>query len=64
MNPFLNTITQGDCLDLIPQLRDDSVDCFISDIPYGINLDDWDVLHENTNSAIIKRPPTPTRFIS
>lgn len=57
MNPFLNTITQGDCLDLIPQLQNDSVDCFLSDIPYGINLDDWDVLHENTNSALLGQSP-------
>jgi site-specific DNA-methyltransferase (adenine-specific) len=28
-----------------------SVDAIITDIPYGIGFDDWDVLHHNTNSA-------------
>ncbi|KIC77847.1 DNA-methyltransferase [Streptococcus constellatus] len=29
-----------------------SVHAIISDIPYGINYDDWDVLHSNTNKAL------------
>lgn len=29
-----------------------SVHTIISDIPYGINYDDWDVLHSNTNKAL------------
>lgn len=57
MSQFLNTITQGDCLNLIPQLENDSIDCFLSDIPYGINLDEWDVLHDNTNSALLGQSP-------
>ncbi len=54
---FLDTITAGDCLDLIPKLADDSVHCTLSDIPYGISLDDWDVLHANTNSALLGSSP-------
>jgi len=30
---------------------------FLSDIPYGISLDDWDVLHHNTNSALLGQSP-------
>jgi len=30
---------------------------FLSDIPYGISLDDWDVLHNNTNSALLGQSP-------
>ena len=54
---FLNTITQGNCLEHIPRLTDNSIDLFLSDIPYGINLDDWDVLHTNTNSALLGKSP-------
>ena len=54
---FLNKITAGDCLKYIPKLTDNSIDMFLSDIPYGISLDDWDVLHGNTNSALLGRSP-------
>lgn len=57
MKDFLNTIRHGDCLEYLPQLDDESVDCFLSDIPYGISLDEWDVLHNNTNSALLGQSP-------
>lgn len=57
MTSFLNTITHGDCLDYLAHLPDESIDCFLSDIPYGINMDEWDVLHENTNSALLGQSP-------
>ncbi len=57
MNRFLNCITPGNCTDLIPQLPDDSLHCVVSDIPYGISLDSWDVLHANTNSALLGQSP-------
>ena len=53
----LNKITFGDCLEFIPKLTDNSIDLFLSDIPYGISLDDWDVLHNNTNSALLGKSP-------
>ena len=54
---FLNQITLGDSLAFIPKLSDKSIDLFLSDIPYGISLDDWDVLHNNTNSALLGKSP-------
>ena len=54
---FLNKITLGDCLEYLPMLTDNSIDLFLSDIPYGISLDDWDVLHSNTNSALLGKSP-------
>src|SRR3989338_3578057 len=54
---YLNKIILGDCLKHIPQLSDKSIDLFLSDIPYGICLDDWDVLHNNTNSALLGKSP-------
>jgi len=38
-------------------LSPNSVHLFLSDIPYGISLDDWDVLHENNNSALLGESP-------
>ncbi len=57
MPEFLDNVTAGDALALIPALEDDSIHCCISDIPYGINLDEWDVLHQNTNSALLGQSP-------
>ena len=54
---FLNTIKLGDCLEYLPRLTNNSIDLFLSDIPYGISLDDWDVLHDNTNSALLGKSP-------
>lgn len=54
---YLDTISLGDCREHIPLLADESIDLFLSDIPYGINLDDWDVLHNNTNSALLGQSP-------
>ena len=54
---YLDRITLGDCRKHIPSLTDDSIELFLSDIPYGISLDDWDVLHGNTNSALLGRSP-------
>jgi len=41
----------GDSREVLKGLADSSIDMILSDIPYGIGLDDWDVLHNNTNSA-------------
>jgi site-specific DNA-methyltransferase (adenine-specific) len=55
--PFINRITFGNCLDFIPELEENSIDLFLSDIPYGISLDGWDVLHNNTNRALLGKSP-------
>lgn len=54
---ILNQITLADSLSSIPKLSNNSIDLFLSDIPYGISLDDWDVLHNNTNSALLGKSP-------
>lgn len=43
---------QGDCVEVMKNIPDKSVDIVITDIPYGIDFSDWDVLHNNTNSAL------------
>lgn len=54
---YLNKITNADCIEHLSKLDDNSIDLFLSDIPYGINLDSWDVLHKNTNSALLGESP-------
>ncbi len=54
---YLNKIVLGDCVTHIPKLTDKSIDLCVSDIPYGISLDEWDVLHANTNSALLGHSP-------
>jgi len=54
---YIDTITLGDCREHLPILADASIELFLSDIPYGIGLDDWDVLHNNTNSALLGQSP-------
>ena len=48
----MNEIILGNGLNLIKDLPDNSVHLILSDIPYGISFADWDVLHNNTNSAL------------
>lgn len=56
-NNYIDLITHGDCLNFLTDLDNESIDLFLSDIPYGICLDDWDVLHSNTNSALLGQSP-------
>jgi site-specific DNA-methyltransferase (adenine-specific) len=61
VTPTNDGIIQGDCIELLSGLENDSVHLILSDIPYGISVDDWDVLHENTNSALLGQSPAQTR---
>ena len=49
----LNNIYLGDSIKLIKELDSASIDLIVSDIPYGISAEEWDVLHDNTNSALL-----------
>ncbi|MDR2428769.1 MAG: site-specific DNA-methyltransferase [Candidatus Margulisbacteria bacterium] len=52
-----NNIYHGDSKELIGGVEDNSVDLILSDIPYGIGIDEWDVLHANTNNAYLGSSP-------
>lgn len=54
---YINTIINADCREHLDKLCLSSIDLFLSDIPYGINLDEWDILHNNTNSALLGSSP-------
>ena len=53
----LDNIYCGDCTQLIKEIGTNSVDLILSDIPYGISMEDWDVLHNNTNSSLLGTSP-------
>ena len=54
---YLDKIILADCRTHLPFLANESIDLLLSDIPYGINLDGWDVIHNNTNSALLGQSP-------
>ena len=54
---MLDDVFFGDCRNLIKNLKNESIDLILSDIPYGISFDSWDVLHDNKNSALLGKSP-------
>lgn len=42
----------GDAARVLCDLSTESFDLLLTDVPYGIGVEDWDVLHANTNSAL------------
>jgi site-specific DNA-methyltransferase (adenine-specific) len=48
----IDRIIRGNSIEILKSIPSESIHAIISDIPYGIGHDDWDVLHKNTNSAL------------
>ncbi|MCL2406346.1 MAG: site-specific DNA-methyltransferase [Defluviitaleaceae bacterium] len=48
----LDNIICGDSIELMKKLPNEYAHAIISDIPYGISYNEWDILHNNTNSAL------------
>ena len=44
MNEYLNKIICGDCLDIMPDLPDKSIDMILCDLPYGTTACKWDTI--------------------
>ncbi len=53
----MNQVIHGNSLEIIKEIEDESIHLILSDIPYGISFEDWDVLHHNTNSALLGSSP-------
>lgn len=49
---MIDKIICGDSIKLIKSIDNEYVHAIISDIPYGICYEDWDILHNNSNSAL------------
>ncbi len=54
---FTNKIIHGDGISGLKRLPENFAHLILSDIPYGIGMDDWDVLHDNKNSAYLGSSP-------
>jgi len=53
----IDKIINEDSIEYMKSLPTNSIDLILSDIPYGISFDEWDVLHSNTNSALLGASP-------
>jgi site-specific DNA-methyltransferase (adenine-specific) len=51
------SVVVGDSVQLLKAFPASSVHLILSDIPYGIGADEWDVLHSNTNRAYLGSSP-------
>ena len=41
-NKYINQIIQGDCLEVMPNIPDKSIDMILCDLPYGTTQNKWD----------------------
>ena len=57
----MSTVICGDSINEIKKIEDNSIHLILSDIPYGISFDEWDVLHNNTNSALLGKSPAQNK---
>jgi len=53
----IDDILFEDSITGLKSLSECSFHLILSDIPYGISADEWDVLHSNTNSALLGSSP-------
>ncbi len=53
----LDCVAVTDGIKAVTNIPEASVHLILSDIPYGIGADEWDVLHNNTNSAFLGSSP-------
>lgn len=56
-----NCIEVADGIAAVKVMAEASVHLILSDIPYGIGVDEWDVLHKNTNSAFLGASPAQAK---
>ena len=56
-----NSVHIADGIAAVKELAELSVHLILSDIPYGIGVETWDVLHTNTNSAVLGTSPAQVK---
>ncbi|MEM7179611.1 MAG: site-specific DNA-methyltransferase [Spirochaetota bacterium] len=54
---YFNKVIHGNSLEILKNLDSHSIHLILSDIPYGIGVEEWDVLHNNANSAYLGSSP-------
>lgn len=53
----MGKIICGDSILKIKDIETESIHLILSDIPYGISFEEWDVLHSNSNSSLLGKSP-------
>lgn len=61
MSVFLNKVINKDSISGLIELPENYVHLILSDIPYGIGAEEWDVLHDNKNSAYLGSSPAQAK---
>ena len=61
MKHQLDSVSVADGIAAVGALAESSIHLILSDIPYGIGADEWDVLHNNTNSALLGTSPAQVK---
>ncbi len=61
LNQLLDQVIHADSILAIKTLPENAVHLILSDIPYGIGMEEWDVLHDNSNSAYLGSSPAQTK---
>ncbi|MBI4801497.1 MAG: site-specific DNA-methyltransferase [Elusimicrobia bacterium] len=56
-----NSVAAADGIAAVRDMEAFSIHLILSDIPYGIGAEEWDVLHNNTNSALLGTSPAQIR---
>jgi site-specific DNA-methyltransferase (adenine-specific) len=56
-----NSVVATDGIAAVRDLDSCCIHLILSDIPYGIGADQWDVLHTNTNSALLGTSPAQVK---
>lgn len=61
MQDYIDQVVNQDSILGLAALPNDFAHLILSDIPYGIGAEDWDVLHANTNSAYLGASPAQAK---
>lgn len=56
-----NSVHIADGIAAVKEISESCVHLILSDIPYGIGVETWDVLHSNTNSAFLGTSPAQAK---
>jgi len=57
----VDTLIHNDSITGLKLLPDSFAHLILSDIPYGLGAEDWDVLHRDTNSAYMGSSPAQVK---
>ena len=54
---YINTVIQGDCLEIMKQLPEHSVDMILCDLPYGVTQNKWDSIIPLEDYIVVDQKP-------